>query len=496
MEVFIRRPLIEETIPSREAADMDTILYYKVEEKDEVIMYQIDFETPMAVHFIGIGGISMSGLAEILIREGFSVSGSDTKQTALTKRLESLGARIFYEQRAENIGEDVQLAVYTAAVHEDNPEYAQAVALQLPILSRAQLLGQMMKNYGHALAIAGTHGKTTTTSMVTEILLAEGLDPTVSVGGILHSIGGNIRVGGKELFVTEACEYTNSFLSFFPTMEIILNIEADHLDFFKDLEDIRRSFREFARRLPEDGLLILDGNIAAPEEITEGLTCRVVTVSHGADGDYGAAEVAYDETGRPSFTLMKKGVSCGRIRLGVLGEHNVYNALAAIGAAEALGVSMEGIRRGLEGFAGTERRFEKKGQIGDVTIIDDYAHHPQEIAATLTAAKHFPHKKLWCVFQPHTYSRTKAFLDDFARELAKADEVVLAPIYPVRETDTLGVSSEDIAERIQATGVPVRCFSTFDEIETFILKNCSPGDLLITMGAGDIVKVGERLLGH
>ena len=264
MEVFIRRPLIEETIPSREAADMDTILYYKVEEKDEVIMYQIDFETPMAVHFIGIGGISMSGLAEILIREGFSVSGSDTKQTALTKRLESLGARIFYEQRAENIGEDVQLAVYTAAVHEDNPEYAQAVALQLPILSRAQLLGQMMKNYGHALAIAGTHGKTTTTSMVTEILLAEGLDPTVSVGGILHSIGGNIRVGGKELFVTEACEYTNSFLSFFPTMEIILNIEADHLDFFKDLEDIRRSFREFARRLPEDGLLILDGNIAAP----------------------------------------------------------------------------------------------------------------------------------------------------------------------------------------------------------------------------------------
>ena len=280
MEVFIRRPLIEETIPSREAADMDTILYYKVEEKDEVIMYQIDFETPMAVHFIGIGGISMSGLAEILIREGFSVSGSDTKQTALTKRLESLGARIFYEQRAENIGEDVQLAVYTAAVHEDNPEYAQAVALQLPILSRAQLLGQMMKNYGHALAIAGTHGKTTTTSMVTEILLAEGLDPTVSVGGILHSIGGNIRVGGKELFVTEACEYTNSFLSFFPTMEIILNIEADHLDFFKDLEDIRRSFREFARRLPEDGLLILDGNIAAPEEITAGLTCRVVTVSH------------------------------------------------------------------------------------------------------------------------------------------------------------------------------------------------------------------------
>ena len=476
--------------------DSNIILYYKVEEKDEDIMYQIDFETPMAVHFIGIGGISMSGLAEILIKEGFSVSGSDTRPTGLTEHLEGLGARIYYEQKAENIGEDIKLAVYTAAVHKDNPEYAQAVRMQIPILSRAPLLGQMMKNYSHALAIAGTHGKTTTTSMVTEILLAEGLDPTVSVGGILHSIGGNIRVGGKELFVTEACEYTNSFLSFFPTMEVILNIEADHLDFFKDLDDIRRSFRAFAQRLPKDGLLILDGNIDAPEEITEGIECRVVTVGHHGDGDYGAAEVAYDELGRPSFTLMKKGIPSGRISLGVVGDHNVYNALAAIGAAEAMGVSMEGIQRGLKDFAGTERRFEIKGQIGGVTVIDDYAHHPQEIAATLTAAERFPHKKLWCVFQPHTYSRTKALLDDFARELAKADEVVLAPIYPARETDTLGVSSEDIAERLREANASVNCFSTFDEIETFILKNCSPGDLLITMGAGDIVKVGERLLGH
>ncbi len=458
-------------------------------------MYQIDFGKPMPVHFIGIGGISMSGLAEILMREGFLVSGSDTGRTALTEHLESCGAKIYYGQRAENIGEEVRLAVYTAAVHPDNPEYAEAVRRQTPIISRAQLLGQMMKNYGHALAIAGTHGKTTTTSMITEILLAEGLDPTVSVGGILHSIGGNIRVGGQELFVTEACEYTNSFLEFYPTMEVILNIEADHLDFFKDLEDIRRSFRRFAEKLPEDGLLVMDGNIASPEDITDGLKCRVVTVSHGADGDYGVADLAYDEEGRPSFTVMKKGIPSGRICLGVPGEHNVYNALAAVAAAEALGAGMEGIRRGLEGFTGTERRFEKKGEVGGVTIVDDYAHHPQEIAATLAAAKHFPHKKLWCVFQPHTYSRTKAFLDDFAAALAAADEVVLAPVYPARETDTLGVSSQDIAIRLEKEGIPVSCFPTFDEIETFLLKNCSPGDLLITMGAGDIVKVGEKLLG-
>ena len=438
----------------------------------------------------------MSGLAEILLREGFSVSGSDAHESGLTDHLESRGARIFYGQRAENIGDDIDLAVYTAAIHPDNPEYQEVKRRGIPMLSRAELLGQMMRNYRHALAVAGTHGKTTTTSMVTEILLASHMDPTVSVGGILHSIGRNIRVGGQELFVTEACEYTNSFLEFFPTIEVILNIEADHLDFFKDLDDIRQSFRKFAKRLPKEGLLILDGAIDNQEEITRGLECRVVTVGHGTAGDYGVADISYDELARASFTLMKKGVPAGRIRLGVPGEHNVYNALAAVAAAEALGVPMEAIVRGLAGFEGTERRFEKKGKVGGVTIIDDYAHHPQEIAATLRAAKNYPHKKLWCVFQPHTYSRTKALLDDFARELAAADQVVLAEIYPARETDTLGVSSRDIGMRIEKLGTPAECFSTFDEIETFILKNCSPGDLLITMGAGDIVKVGERLLGQ
>ena len=364
------------------------------------------------------------------------------------------------------------------------------------MVSRAELLGQMMRNYRNALAVAGTHGKTTTTSMITEILLAGGMDPTVSVGGILHSIGGNIRVGGRGLFVTEACEYTNSFLSFFPTMEVILNIEADHLDFFKDLEDIRHSFRLFAEKLPEDGLLIIDGRIDNWEEITKGLPCRVVTVGGGADSGYGAADIAYDRFACPSFTLLKGGEPSGRIHLGVPGEHNVYNALAAIAAADALNVPLEAVQQGLAGFAGTERRFEKKGEVGGITIIDDYAHHPQEITATLAAARHYPHKKLWCVFQPHTYSRTKALMDDFAQALSAADEVVLADIYAARESDTLGVSSGDIAGRLESLGTKAWHFSTFDEIEIFILKNCSPGDLLITMGAGDIVKVGERLLGR
>lgn len=457
-------------------------------------MYQIDFKKPIAIHFIGIGGISMSGLAEILMREGFRISGSDAHESALTDHLQAAGAKVIYGQAAENITDDIDLVVYTAAVHADNPEFAECVRRGIPMMSRAELLGQIMKNYGAAVAVSGTHGKTTTTSMVTEILLAAEKDPTISVGGILHSIGGNIRVGGPELFVTEACEYTNSFLSFFPTMEIILNVEADHLDFFKDLEDIRHSFRLFAEKLDEKGILIINGDIKDYEQISGNLPCRVITFGHSSKNDYSAAEIQYDAFARPTFTLLKQGEKAGTITLGVPGEHNVYNALAAIAAATELGISDAAIAQGLLHFTGTDRRFEKKGEVNGITIIDDYAHHPQEIAATLKAAHNYPHKKLWCVFQPHTYTRTKAFLDEFAKALSAADAVVLADIYAARETDTLGISSADIASRIEKMGTEVYYFPSFEEIEAFLLKNCSTGDLLITMGAGDIVKVGEKLL--
>ena len=457
-------------------------------------MYQIDFKYPCHIHFIGIGGISMSGLAEILMDEGFAVSGSDARESELTKHLEARGAKIAYGQKAANITEGIGAVVFTAAVHPDNPEYAEAERRGLPMLSRAELLGQMMKNYRQSLGVSGTHGKTTTTSMITEILLAADADPTISVGGILHSIGGNIRVGGSDLFVTEACEYTNSFLSFFPTMEIILNIEEDHLDFFKDLEDIRRSFRLFAERLPENGLLIINGAIERLPQLTDGLACRVVTF--GAEGsDLTAENVRHDEFARAEFDVIRRGELLGHVTLGVAGEHNVSNALAAIAACLELDVPFETIAEGLRRFTGTDRRFEKKGEIGGVTVIDDYAHHPSEIRATLAAARNYPHRKLWCVFQPHTYTRTKAFMEEFAQALSMADEVVLADIYAARETDTLGVSSRDLAEKIEKLGTKATYLPSFDEIETFILENCVHGDLLITMGAGDIVKVGEKLLG-
>ena len=297
------------------------------------------------------------------------------------------------------------------------------------------------------------------------------------------------------MFVTEACEYTNSFLSFFPTMEIILNIEADHLDFFKDIDDIRNSFRRFAELLPEDGILIINSDIREYEEICKGLPCRVITV--GSDPEksrYSAAHVAFDESACASYELLENGKKVCTVVLGVPGMHNVYNSLAAFAAARELGVDDGDICAGLLAYRGTHRRFEKKGVLNGVTIIDDYAHHPQEIAATLSTAENYPHRELWCVFQPHTYTRTRALMDDFAEALSAADHVVLADIYAARETDTLGISSSMLAKKIAGLGTDAWYFPSFSEIEEFLLEKCGSGDLLITMGAGDIVKVGENLL--
>ena len=457
-------------------------------------MYQIDFTKPQSVHFVGIGGISMSGLAEILMDEGFKISGSDAHESELTRHLEAKGAVVYYGQKAENIKDGIDAVVYTAAIHEDNPEFMEVKRRGIPMMSRAELLGQMMKNYREAIAIAGTHGKTTTTSMVTEIFLEADNNPTISVGGILNSIGGNIRVGGPEFFVTEACEYTNSFLSFYPTMAVILNIEEDHLDFFRDLDDIRSSFRCFAQLLPEDGLLIISGDISDYEEITRGLSCSVLTFGSDSSCDYYYDGISHDEFAHASFTLHRRGGSDIPVSLGVPGEHNILNALAALALADYLKLDMETAARALKNFTGTDRRFEYKGSVEGITIVDDYAHHPTEITATLKAARNYPHQTLWCVFQPHTYTRTKAFLPEFAQALSLADKVILADIYPARETDTLGISSRSLQEIIVNSGTECHYFPSFEEIQKFILENCTPGDLLITMGAGDVVNIGENLL--
>jgi len=483
-------------------------------------MYTLDFSKPVKVYFVGIGGISMSGLAVILKRAGFDVSGSDRDRSEVTENLEREGIKVFYGQKSENVTADIDVAILTAAIRPDNPEYKQIEALNIPKLTRAELLGQLMRNYGTSIAISGTHGKTTTTSMISEILLAEDADPTISVGGMLPSIGGNIRVGGRDYFVTEACEYTNSFLSLFPDIALILNVEEDHLDFFKDLDDIRASFRKFADLVPENGTLIINSHIENIRYFTEGLKCKVLTfgltengfLSSGASSaektgtsefavktapDYTAANITKDALGNPTFDVIVKGEKAFTVKLSVPGDHNILNALAACAFADAAGIDRTVTAAALEKFEGTDRRFQKKGKIaGGVTLIDDYAHHPTEIRATMKAALSIEKKTLWVVFQPHTYTRTKAFFDDFADALSLADKVVLADIYAARETDTLGISSKLLAEAIAERGTESYYFPSFEEIEKFLLKNCQEGDVLITMGAGDVYKIGDSLLGR
>ena len=457
-------------------------------------MYKIDFSKPVHIYFCGIGGISMSGLASVLLKEGFTVSGSDSKQSPLTDLLEQQGAKISFPQKADNIPEDTVVFVYTAAIHPDNPEYARAVEMGIPMLTRAQLLGQVMSNYSNSAAVAGTHGKTTTTSMLSCILLEADLDPTISVGGILKEIGGNIRVGSSENFVAEACEYTNSFLSLKPKIGMILNIDADHLDFFKDLDDIRHSFHRFSQNIRSGGYLIINANIPNLQEITDGIEAAVITYGT-EDSDYCPVDITYDNLGIGSFRLVRRGMDMGRFKLSVPGEHNIYNAVCAIAAADLMGASMDECRRGLLEFHGADRRFQIKGKLRcGAAVIDDYAHHPTEIRATLEAAKNYPHNKIWCVFQPHTYTRTKALMNGFAESLSLADGVVLAPIYAARETDTLGISSDTLRQSIAHFGTDAYYLPSFGQIEDFLRRHVVKDDLVITMGAGDIVKVGEDLL--
>lgn len=467
-------------------------------------MYQIDFNNPIHIHFIGIGGISMSALARLLLSRGFTISGSDWNESDLTKELESLGIRVFLGQHAANITPDIDLVVYTAAVHTDNEEYCRAAELQLPMMPRSVLLGQIMKQYPHSVGIAGTHGKTTTTSIISALLLAGDLDPTIAVGGVLDLIGGNLRIGASDYFVAEACEYTNTFLSLYPTDAIILNIEEDHLDFFKDLADIRSSFAKYVSLVPASGTAYVNAEIEDYAALFADASCHVE--SYGIlDGEvslenlsvpytYAAANIRYDNNGCGSFDFIAHNKFLGRVSLGLIGRHNVSNALPSIALALNYGVSMETVQAVLPTFTGTRRRFEYKGTLEGIRIYDDYAHHPTEIRATLSSARNCGQNRIVTVFQPHTYTRTKALLPEFAEALTLSDVVVLAKIYAARETDTLGVSSHTLAEEISKKGKEVYSFETFDEVENFLLKFCHEGDLLITMGAGDIVKVGENLL--
>ncbi len=463
-------------------------------------MYQIDFTKPTHVHFIGIGGISMSGLAEILNKEGFTVTGSDVRESDVTRMLAEKGIRIYFGQVAENLKSepDTALVVYTAAISDDNPEFLYAKELGLPLLSRAELLGQIMENYPYSVAVSGTHGKTTTTAMLTHILMAAEKDPTISIGGMLDVIGGNIRTGSSPYFVTEACEYTNSYHAFRPYLSIILNIDNDHLDFFHDLEHIVESFATFATKLQDGGILIVNGDMPYTDRIRDAVrdkNCRFITFGTGESCDYRAVDIRLDEAGHPGFTLVRNGETAYSVQLSVTGQHNAVNSLSAIAAAEAMEIPADSILAGLRTCSSAKRRFEYKGTLpGGITVIDDYAHHPTEIAATVSVGKSVAKGDLWIAFQPHTYSRTKALLPDFAKALSPADHVLIADIYAAREKDDGTIHSRDLEKLLKEKGCDAVYLGDFATIEKYFSDHCKNNDLLITMGAGPIDSVGVDLL--
>lgn len=452
----------------------------------------MDISNYKRVHFIGIGGISMSGLAEILCARGVLVSGSDTTPSALTHRLSGLGIELYIGQRTENITPDIGLVVYTAAVGGDNPELAAALTMGLNVIDRAQLLGLLMDEYAYAVCVAGTHGKTTTTSMVAEIFIKAGLDPTVSVGGILPSIGGNIRLGSSEYFIAEACEYRDSFLKFNPYIGIVLNMGLEHVDYFKDVEQLAGSFRKFAQNIHPEGTLVINVEIPNLSAVTQGIGRQIMTFGI-KDADLHTQRIGFDGNGCAGFEPVYKGRVMPRMQLRVPGEHNISDALAAMAAAICLKVDPAHIYSALESYGGTHRRFQIRGRCNGAIVVDDYAHHPTEIKASLAAAKRRKHSKIWCIFQPHTYSRTHELLSEIAEAFIDADEVIVVDIYASRETDTGLIHSRDLAERISAVGTSCRYISGFGNVEKFLRDKAMPNDMLITMGAGDVNLVADAL---
>ncbi|MBQ2695857.1 MAG: UDP-N-acetylmuramate--L-alanine ligase [Clostridia bacterium] len=447
-----------------------------------------------SIHMIGIGGISMSALAVILKTDGFSVTGSDFKDSSSVQNLIRQGIAVSVGHSPENI-KDPAAVVYTAAISRDNPELMYAKTLGVPVVERAVLLGAIMKRYETPIAVSGTHGKTTTTSMLSQVLMAEGLDPTILVGGILPSIGSNMHIGKNEYLVTEACEYCGSFLKFFPKISLILNVEEDHLDYFKDINDIIDCFHTFAEITPEDGALIVNGDDKNALASVAGINRPVITFStEDKMADFFADSIAFNGNGCGEFTVLKNGEFYMEAALSVPGPHNVKNALAVIAAADLLGVTPESIQKGFDAFGGTKRRFEQKGLYNGARVIDDYAHHPTEIMTTLKTAKTAGSGKVWCVFQPHTYTRAFKLKEEFSRSFKDADGVLVVDIYAAREKDTGLISSRELAEEIQKHSHNAQYIKSFEEAEAILKSKANPGDFVITLGAGDVNKIAEDLV--
>ena len=447
------------------------------------------FKPGTRVHLAGIGGVSMCPLAEVLAGMGLQVQGSDMSESDTVRQLRAQGIPVAVGHSAENL-KDCALFIRTAAIHDDNPEIAGAIARGIPVYERAQAWGAIMQHYQNAVCISGTHGKTTTTSMATHIFMAAQADPTVMIGGTLPLLHSGYRVGRGDTIILESCEYCNSFLNFFPTVAVILNVEADHLDFFKDLADIEHSFHAFADLVPQRGYIISNADDPGAREAVKGLSHPVFTFGIAdPDADCTAHNVAFHD-GCPTFDVVIRGETYAHVELHIAGRHNILNSLAAASAAYVLGIPGSAVEEGLATFHGAGRRFEHKGTFHGADVFDDYAHHPAELHALLTTAQSMGYERVICAFQPHTYTRTKALFDDFVRELQLPDVTILAEIYAAREKNDIGISSQDLAAKIPGA---VYC-STLDQVADQLAELARPGDLILTVGAGDIFRAGEKLL--
>ena len=446
------------------------------------------------VHMVGIGGVSMSGIAEILINFGFSVTGSNNVETETTKKLERAGIKVSIGHNAENIT-DQDVVVYSAAIKQDNPELVTAKIKDIPIIERADFLGELTRCYKDTITISGTHGKSTTTSMVSLCFLEALKDPSIQVGADIKQLDGNYKVGNSEYFIIEACEYVESFLKFSPKSEIILNIDNDHLDYFKNFENIKNAFVKYVKLLPDDGLLVVNGDDKNALDLTQ--YTKATSITYGISNkntDFFAVNIVFDNNGFPEFDVYAKGEFYGRIKLNVPGMHNVLNALACIALCDYYGIKLDSIQKALISFTGADRRFEFKCTVNGANIYDDYGHHPTEIVATAKALMNKKYNKSWVVFQPHTYSRTKNLMDDFAKALLNFDNIIILDIYAAREKNTYGITSKDLADKICSLGKDALYIPDFNDCVNYLKENVHENDIIITQGAGTVTEIGPMLL--
>ena len=446
------------------------------------------------IYMIGIGGVSMSGIAEILVNWGFEVTGSNNVESDATKKLEKSGIKVIIGHNAKNI-QDPDCVVYTAAIKQDNVELVRAKELGIPTIERSDFLGEITRCYQDTIAISGTHGKSTTTSMVSLCFLDALKDPSIQVGADLRQINGNYKVGNSEYFIIESCEYVESFLKFSPKSEIILNIDNDHLDYFKNFENIKNAFIKYVKLLPDDGLLVVNGDDSNCLELPNHTKATCLTYGiNNKNTDFFAVNIVFDNDGFPEFDVYSKSNFYGRIKLSIPGMHNVLNSLATIALCDYYGIKYESIKNALTQFTGAVRRFEFKGKVNNASIYDDYGHHPTEIIATAKALMNKKYNKSWVIFQPHTYSRTKNLMDDFAKALLNFDNIIILDIYAAREKNTYGITSQDLANKISSLGKHAKYIPDFNECVNYLKEHVKENDIILTQGAGTVTEIGPMLL--